>query len=190
LTNRPTATCTIVPGLRKVLNLAAACTPGLADRLKVTPEICAHRPGDYLCGRRWLTPDHACASRAVERAGETYDGCHDLSQIAAQRGAYKDMRADSTSVRTMGHLDDTPARAASTSPAAPGAGTSADASQAGWSTDGARIVGLRSGTLLDPELVAELRAVAARTDIAHRVLTILEPGQNLRPPVAAGRQGR
>lgn len=81
---------------------------------------------------------------------------HDLSQIAAQRGAYKDMRADSTS----------------------------------GPTDGPTIVGLRSGTLLDPKLVAELRAVAARTDIAQRVLTILEPGLGPKSRVAAGRQGR
>jgi hypothetical protein len=52
---------------------------------------------------------------------------------------------------------------------------SADATQARGSTDGQTIVGLRSGTLLDPKLVAELQAVAARTDIAQRVLTILEP---------------
>lgn len=81
---------------------------------------------------------------------------HDLSQIAVQRGAYKDMPADSTS----------------------------------RPTDGRTIVGVRSGTLLDPELVAELRAVAARTDIAHRVLTILEPSQGPKSPVVAGRHGR
>jgi hypothetical protein len=115
---------------------------------------------------------------------------HDLSQIAAQRSAYRDMRADSTSVRSMGHLDDTSADASSTSPAAPSTGTSADAAQAGWSTEDPRIVGLRSGTVLDPELVAELRAVAARTDIAHRVLMILEPGQGLKSPAAAGQHGR
>lgn len=80
---------------------------------------------------------------------------HDLSQIAAQRGAYRDMRADSIS----------------------------------RPTDGQTIVGLRSGTVLDPKLVAALRAVAARTDIAHRVLTILEPGQGPKPPVAAGPRG-
>lgn len=38
------------------------------------------------------------------------------------------------------------------------------------------IVGVRSGTVLDPKLMSELRAVAARTEIAQRVLTILEPG--------------
>ncbi|MFZ1491668.1 MAG: hypothetical protein WAS51_17145 [Ilumatobacteraceae bacterium] len=53
--------------------------------------------------------------------------------------------------------------------------------------EGPTIVGLRSGTLLDPKLVAELRAVAARTDIAQRVLTILEPGQGPKSPAAAGR---
>jgi hypothetical protein len=79
-----------------------------------------------------------------------------LSQIAAQRGAYRDMRADSTS----------------------------------RSTDGQTLVGLRSGTMLDPKLVAALRAVAARTDVAHRVLTILEPGQGPKSPAAAGRHGR
>lgn len=51
-------------------------------------------------------------------------------------------------------------------------------------------VGLRSGTVLDPKLVAELRAVAARTDIAQRVLTILEPGQGPSSPAVAGRHGR
>jgi hypothetical protein len=81
---------------------------------------------------------------------------HDLSQIAAQRGAYRDMRADSVST----------------------------------STERPRIVGVRSGTVLDPKLVAALRAVAARTDIAHRVLTILEPGQGTKSPAAAGRHGR
>lgn len=111
----------------------------------------------------------------------------DLSQIAAQRGAYRDMRAESPSVRSMGHLNDTSADASSTSPAASGAGTSADAAQARWSTEGPRIVGLRSGTMLDPKLVAELRAVAGRTDIAQRVLTILEPGQGPKSPAAARR---
>ena len=80
---------------------------------------------------------------------------HDLSQIAAQRGAYKDMRADSTS----------------------------------RPTDSSSIVGVRSGTVLDPKLVAELRAVAGRTDIAQRVLTILEPSQGPASPVTAGRRG-
>lgn len=81
------------------------------------------------------------------------------------------MCADSTTVRSMGHLDDTSGDASSTSPTAPSAGTSADAAQARGSTDGPTIVGVRSGTVLDPKLVA----VAARTDIAQRVLTILEP---------------
>jgi hypothetical protein len=80
---------------------------------------------------------------------------HDRSQIAAQRGAYRDMRADSTS----------------------------------RSTDRPTIVGVRSGAVLDPKLVAALRAVAARTDIAHRVLTILEPGQGPKSPVTAGPRG-
>lgn len=80
----------------------------------------------------------------------------DLSQIAAQRGAFKGMRADSTS----------------------------------RPTDGQTIVGVRSGTVLDPKLVAALRAVAARTDIVHRVLTILEPGHGPKLPAAAGRHGR
>jgi hypothetical protein len=132
----------------------------------------------------------ASASHTVERAGDTHDGCHDLSQIASQRGAYRDMRADSTSVRSIGHRDDTSADASSTSRAAPSAGTSAGAAQARWSAEGPKIVGLRSGTVLDPELVAKLRAVAARTDIAHRVLTILEPGQGPKSRVAAGRHGR
>jgi hypothetical protein len=43
--------------------------------------------------------------------------------------------------------------------------------------------------VLDPELVAELRAVGARTDIAQRVLTILEPSQGPASPVTAGRRG-
>ena len=84
------------------------------------------------------------------------------------------MRADSTSVRSMGDLDDAYAGASSTSPAAVSAGTSAGGAQARWPTESPRIVGLRSGTVLDPKLVAELQAVAARADIAHRVLTILE----------------
>lgn len=80
---------------------------------------------------------------------------HDLSQIAAQRGAYRDMRADSTS----------------------------------RSTDRPTIVGVRSGTVLDPKLVAEFRVVASRTDIAHRVLTILEPGRGSVLPASAERHG-
>ena len=55
---------------------------------------------------------------------------------------------------------------------------------------GPTIVGVRSGTVLDPELVAELRAVAARIDVAQRVLTILEPVQAPTSPAAAGRHGR
>jgi hypothetical protein len=57
-------------------------------------------------------------------------------------------------------------------------------------TERPTIVGLRSGTVLDPKLVAALRAVAGRTDIAQRVLTILEPGQGSGSPAAAGRRGR
>src|SRR5690606_3454438 len=128
-------------------------------------------------------------TRAVERASDTHDGCPDLSQIAAQRGAYRDMRADSTSVRSMGHPDDTSAGASSTSPAAPSAGTSTDSVRTLRYTERPTIIGVRSGTLLDPELVAELRAVAGRTDIAQRVLTILEPGQGPTSPAAAGRHG-
>lgn len=95
----------------------------------------------------------ARATRAlVERAHDTHDGCHDLSQIATQRGAYRDMRADSTS----------------------------------RPTERPTIVGLRSGTVLDPKLVAEFRAVAARTDIAHRVLMILESGQGTKSLASAG----
>jgi hypothetical protein len=48
----------------------------------------------------------------------------------------------------------------------------------------------RSGIALDPKLVAAFRVVAARTDIAQRVLTILEPGQGPKSPVAADRHGR
>ena len=80
---------------------------------------------------------------------------HDLSQIAAQRGAYRGMRADSAS----------------------------------RSTEGPIVVGVRSGTVLDPKLVAEFRVVASRTDIAHRVLTILEPGHGSALPASAGRRG-
>jgi hypothetical protein len=57
-------------------------------------------------------------------------------------------------------------------------------------TDGPTIVGLRSGTLLDSKLVVTFRAVAARTDIAHRVLTILESGQGSKPLPSAGQHGR
>ena len=174
LTNRPTPSCTIVPVYRRPSAGQQRALRHWRAGSQVTPEIRAHRPGDYLCGRRWLTPDHASVSCAVERAGDTHDGCHDLSQIAAQRGAYRDMRADSTSVRSMGDLDDAYAGASSTSPAAVSAGTSAGGAQARWPTESPRIVGLRSGTVLDPKLVAELQAVAARADIAHRVLTILE----------------
>ena len=45
------------------------------------------------------------------------------------------------------------------------------------SSERSAIVGVRSGIVLNPKLVAELRAVAARPDIAQRVLAILEPGQ-------------
>ncbi|WP_162941492.1 hypothetical protein [Desertimonas flava] len=57
-------------------------------------------------------------------------------------------------------------------------------------TEGPTIVGVRSGIVLDPRLVATFRAVAARTDIAQRVLTILEPGQGSMAPAAAGRHRR
>ena len=56
-------------------------------------------------------------------------------------------------------------------------------------TERPTIVGLRPGTVLDPKLVAELRTVAGRTDIAHRVLTILEPVQAPTSPAAAVRRG-
>jgi hypothetical protein len=55
---------------------------------------------------------------------------------------------------------------------------------------GIRAPGSLEAWMLDPKLVASLRAVAARTDIAQRVLTILEPGQGPEPPAAAGRRGR
>jgi D-serine deaminase-like pyridoxal phosphate-dependent protein len=100
------------------------------------------------------------------------------------------MRADSTFVRSMGHLDDMSADASSTSPAAPSAGTSADSPTARRSTDSSSIVGVRSGTVLDPNRVAMFRAVAARTDIAHRVLVILESGQGSKPLASAGQRGR
>ena len=58
------------------------------------------------------------------------------------------------------------------------------------STERPTIVGARSGTVLDQKLVAELLAVAARTDIAQRVLTILEPGQVPGSPAAPGGRGR
>lgn len=126
----------------------------------------------------------------VVPASDDVQWCHDLSQLAAQRGAFRDMRTDSTSVKSAGHTNQAAANASSTGSAAPSAGTSADSTQARRSTEGPAIVGVRSGIALDPELVAELRAVAARTDIAHRVLTILEPGQGPKSPVTAGRQGR
>lgn len=76
------------------------------------------------------------ASLAIERAHDTHGECHHQSRIAAWRGAFIDMRADSKS----------------------------------RPTEVPTVVGVRSGTALDPRLVAELRAVAGRTDIAHRVL--------------------
>ena len=85
------------------------------------------------------------------------------------------MHADSTSVRSTGHLDDASAGASSTSPAASSASTSTGSARTLRSTERQSIVGARSGTVLDPKLVAELLAVAARTDIAQRVLRILEP---------------
>ena len=48
----------------------------------------------------------------------------------------------------------------------------------------------RQCIVLDPRLVATFRAVAARADIAQRVLTILEPGQGSMAPAAAGRHRR
>jgi len=95
------------------------------------------------------------ATPGVVPAADGARRCCDLSQIAAQRGAYRDMRVDST-----------PRPAESPT-----------------------IVGVRSGTVLDPKLVAELRAVAGRTDIAQRVLTILEPGQGPKSSVSAARHG-
>ena len=95
------------------------------------------------------------ATPGVVTAADEVRWCHDLSQIAAQRGAYRDMRVDSTS----------------------------------RPTDRPTIVGVRSGTVLDPKLVAELRVVASRTDIAHRVLMTLEPVQGSAFPAAAGRHG-
>jgi hypothetical protein len=44
--------------------------------------------------------------------------------------------------------------------------------------------------MLDLRLVAELRAVAARADIAQRVLTILEPGYGPKSPGATGQHRR
>ncbi|MEZ5231043.1 MAG: hypothetical protein R2710_31500 [Acidimicrobiales bacterium] len=126
----------------------------------------------------------------VEQAGDTHDGCHELSQIAAQRGAYRDMRADSTSVRSAGHLDRASAGKSTTGPAAPRAGTSTASARTLGSTERPSIVGARSGTALDPKLVAELLAVAARTDIAQRVLTILEPGNGQTSPAATGQHRR
>ncbi len=129
------------------------------------------------------------ATPGVVSAADEARCCRDLSHMAAQRGAYRDMRADSVSVRSVGQLDRASAAESSTGPAVPSAGTSADSTQAQRSTEGLAIVGLRSGTLLDPKLVAELRAVAGRTDIAQRVLTILEPSQGPASPVTAGRRG-
>lgn len=130
------------------------------------------------------------ATLGVVPAADEVRWCHDLSHVAAQRGEYTDMHTSSTSDRSAGHLTRACADASSTGPAAPSAGTSADAAQARRSTGGPTIVGPRSGTVLDPELVAELGALAARIDIAQRVLTILEPVQGPKSPAAAGRHGR
>ena len=54
---------------------------------------------------------------------------------------------------------------------------------------GARLVGVRSGIVLDPELVATLRAVAAPAEIAQRVLSIVEPDASTTMAVT-GRPGR
>lgn len=126
----------------------------------------------------WATVAHSrsCVRlKLVEQADDTHDGCHELSQIAAQRGAYRDMRADSISVRSAGHLDRACTGKLTTGPEVPSAGTSTTSARTLGSIERQSIVGARSGTVLDPKLVAELLAVAARTDIAQRVLTILEP---------------
>jgi hypothetical protein len=133
-----------------------------------------------------MAADPLAAPGVVPAADRARRSC-DLSQMAAQRGAYRDMRTSSTSVRSAVPKGRASADAPSTSPAASSSGTSADAALARWSTEGARIVGLRSGTVLDPKLVADLRAVAARTDIAQRVLTILEPGARPMSAVASRR---
>jgi len=86
-------------------------------------------------------------------------------------------------------MDRASADASTADPAAPSAGTSADSPAARRSTDSSSIVGVRSGTVLDPKLVATFRAAAARTDIAHRVLMILESGQGSKP-LASARQHR
>jgi len=52
------------------------------------------------------------------------------------------------------------------------------------------IVGIRSGTVLDSELVATFRTVAARTDVAHRVPMIRESGQGSKPLASAGQHRR
>jgi hypothetical protein len=53
----------------------------------------------------------------------------------------------------------------------------------------ARLVGVHSGIVLDLELVATLRAVAARADVAQRVLSIVEPDAGTTMAVT-GRPGR
>lgn len=70
------------------------------------------------------------ATPGVVSAADDVPWCHELSQVAAQRSAYRDMRADSISVRSAGHLDHAPADAPSTVPAAPSADTSVDSTQA------------------------------------------------------------
>ena len=52
-------------------------------------------------------------------------------------------------------------------------------------TEVSAVLGLRFGTSLEPDLVATLRAVAERADIAHRVLTILESGQGSKSSAVA-----
>jgi hypothetical protein len=59
----------------------------------------------------------------------------------------------------------------------------------GTTAASATIAGVRSGIVLDPVLVAALRAVAARADVAHRVLAILEPGgEPIAPPAVPSRR--
>jgi hypothetical protein len=64
------------------------------------------------------------------------------------------------------------------------------ADSASSSAETAAIVGVRSGTVLDPKLVAALRAVAARSEVVHRVLAILEPIHAPTSRAPADRHGR
>jgi hypothetical protein len=59
----------------------------------------------------------------------------------------------------------------------------------GTTAAGAALVGVRSGIVLDLDLMAALRVVAARAEVAHRVLALLEPGgEPTAPPAPPSRR--